>query len=238
MTLRSKLGNYTTRVTWYVYRSLMDNLRRNMTYELLWRNAAADSAKFVETNFDEAVLYHHRSDFWQYILGKLPSEGELIEVGVFQGASINAIADYLAAHNDTRLVNGFDAFEGLEEHWSGEGLKKGFFDLGGVMPKVRDNVRLYKGWVQQTLKPFLDERGSPKLALVHIDTDTYTPARYILETVKPLLSVGTVIVFDELIGYPNWRQHEFKALEEVLERSSYQYIGFTSRQAALRIIAV
>ena len=208
-----------------------------MTYELVWRNAAADSASFIENNFDEAVLYQNRKDFWSYILTRLPNEGELIEVGVYQGVSINLIADDLAKRNDTRLVNGFDAFEGLEEHWSGEGLKAGFFDLGGVMPKVRSNVRLHKGWVQQTLAPFLAERQQPKLALVHIDTDTYTPARYILETIKPLVSAGTVIVFDELIGYPNWREHEFKALNEVFDRTSYEFISFTSRQAAIRIIS-
>ncbi|MGZ6040160.1 MAG: hypothetical protein ACXWKR_15935, partial [Phenylobacterium sp.] len=57
----------------------------------------------------------------------------------------------------------------------------------------------------------------------------------ILEISKPLLTEGTIIVFDELVGYPNWRSHEFKALQETLDRKSYRFIGFTSRQAALRI---
>ena len=236
MSWRTQVSAQATRLTWFLHNRLFDNLRRNLTYEFVWRNAAEDSAKFIEANFDTAVLYQHRRDFWSFILRNLPAEGELIEVGVFQGVSVNFIADSLTKRNDPRLVNGFDAFEGLEEHWSGEGLAEGHFDLGGKLPPVRANVRLHKGWVQDTLQPFLTERGNPKLALVHIDTDTYTPARHILDTVKPLLTPGTIIVFDELFGYPNWREHEHKALGEVLDRASYEYIGFTSRQAAIRIL--
>jgi len=236
MSWRDSLSSKTTRGLWFLHNRLFDNLRRNLTYEFLWRNAAEDSARFVEANFDDAVLYQHRSDFWAFILRSLPAEGELLEIGVFEGASINLIADSLKKRHDARLVNGFDAFEGLEEQWSGEGLAEGHFDRGGVLPSVRSNVRLHKGWVQDTLQPFLIAQNNPNLALVHIDTDTYTPARYILETIKPLLNSGTIIVFDELIGYPNWREHEFKALNEVLDRSTYRYIGFTSRQAAIRIL--
>lgn len=146
------------------------------------------------------------------------------------------IGDHLKAKNDPRLVHGFDSFEGLEEDWSGEGLKAGYFQQGGRLPPVRANVRLHKGWVQDTLGPFYAEQKKPKIALIHIDTDTYTPARHILQISKPLLTPGTIIVFDELIGYPNWREHEFKALQETLPRKSYKFIGFTSRQAAIRIV--
>ncbi|MGL4540977.1 MAG: hypothetical protein ACRCUI_00530, partial [Polymorphobacter sp.] len=75
-----------------------------------------------------------------------------------------------------------------------------------------------------------------QIGLLHIDTDTYPPARHILEIAAPHLVAGSIIVFDELIGYPNWRAHEYKALEEILPRERYEFIAFTSRQAALRIL--
>ncbi|MDB5423131.1 MAG: hypothetical protein JWQ29_547 [Phenylobacterium sp.] len=233
---REFVSDLTKKSTWFVYSRLQENLRRNLTYEKLWENAATDSAAFIEQNFDEAVVYRNRMDFWAYVLGKIPAAGEIVEVGVFEGVSVNYIADHLAKVGDGRLVHGFDSFEGLEEDWSGEGLPAGYFQQGGKLPPVRAKVRLHKGWVQDTLAPFYAENSNPPLALVHIDTDTYTPAKVILEVSKPLMTAGTVIVFDELIGYPNWRNHEFKALQEVLKREDYCFIGFTSRQAAIRIL--
>lgn len=229
-------SNTTKRVATFIYNRLRDNVRRNLTYEVLWQNAAEDSARYIEQNFDDAVIHQHRDAFWAYIMDKVAPTGELIEVGVFQGQSINFIADRLKAKNDQRLVHGFDSFEGLEEDWSGEALPAGYFQQGGKLPPVRPSVRLYKGWVQDTLGPFYAEHPDSHLALVHIDTDTYTPAKYILETSKPFMREGTIVVFDELVGYPNWRNHEFKALEETLKREDYRFVGFTSRQAAIKLV--
>jgi hypothetical protein len=234
---KDSFSKFTTKATWYVYRRLQDNIRRNRPFDVLWANAAAQSAEFIEENFDDAVVFEHRMDFWRHIMTKIPAEGELIEVGVFQGVSVNFIGDTLLKKGDTRLVHGFDSFEGLEEDWSGEALGKDFFNQKGRLPPVRSNVRLHKGWVQDTLGPFYAEHSQPKIALIHIDTDTYTPARHILEISAPLLTPGTIIVFDELIGYPNWRAHEYKALQETLARKRYRFIAFTSRQAAIRIEA-
>lgn len=237
MGFRSFASKLTTKTTWYIYRRLAENIRRNRPFDVLWARAADTSAEFIEQNFDDAVVFEHRMDFWRHVMTKIPAEGELIEVGVFEGVSVNFIADTLAKRGDKRLVHGFDSFEGLEEDWSGEALGKDFFNQKGRLPPVRPSVRLHKGWVQDTLGPFYAEQGGkPPLALIHIDTDTYTPARHILEISSPLLTSGTVIVFDELIGYPNWQNHEFKALQETLDRSRYRFIAFTSRQAAIRIV--
>ncbi len=86
------------------------------------------------------------------------------------------------------------------------------------------------------MQPFLDQHPGEPLALLHIDTDTYTPARFLLDALKPRLVPGSIIAFDELIGYPNWQAHEAKALGEALPRAGYRFIAFTSRQAAIRIM--
>jgi hypothetical protein len=207
--------------------------RRHRPVQKLWERSAESSADFIEMNMGTAVVYDEREPMWIHAMKSMPAKGMICEFGVFQGVSINFIADYLKRRGDTRTLYGFDSFEGLEEDWSGEALPAGFFDQGGKMPSVRDSVKLIKGWVQDTLPPFLKEKGAEGVALVHIDTDTYTPARCILENIRPFLVPGAVIIFDELVGYPNWQNHEYKALLETMEQSDYRFIGFTSRQAAI-----
>ncbi len=234
--MKQRLDGWTTRTLSYLYRRFLVDDRRQWPMRRVYERAAETSASFIEANIDEAVLFDHRIDYWAWLVTRLPSTGLLMECGVFEGKSINFIADRLRAKGDARLIHGFDSLEGLEEDWSGEALPAGHFDQGGRLPPVRENVRLYKGWVQDTVQPFLDRHPGEPLALLHIDTDTYTPARYLLEAVAPRLVSGSIIAFDELIGYPNWQAHEAKALAEVLPRDRYRFIAFTSRQAAIRIL--
>jgi hypothetical protein len=225
-----------SRANMYLHRRKAVDIRRNLAYDLVWQRAAQQSADFIEASLAEAVLHPNRLVFWKHVLREIPSEGQLIEVGVFQGASVNMIADDRQRRGDGRLIHGFDSFEGLEEDWTGESLPQGFFNQQGRLPDVRPNVRLHKGWVQETQAAFLAASDDSRIALLHIDTDTYMPAHHTLTAAKPFLVTGSIIVFDELIGYPNWQAHEYKALTECLEPSSYRFFAFTSRQAALRII--
>ena len=103
------------------------------------------------------------------------------------------------------------------------------------MPEVARNVRLTKGWVQDTLPNFLAQNADQKIAFVHMDMDTYTPSRFALETLKPHLAKNAVILFDEFYGYPNWRNNEYKALLETFQEDEFEYIAFASAQAAIRV---
>ena len=47
---------------------------------------------------------------------------------------------------------------------------------------------------------------------------------------------GSVILFDELYGYPGWRHHEYKALQEVLAPSSYRFISFSKQSVAIEML--
>ena len=105
----------------------------------------------------------------------------------------------------------------------------------GKLPKVEPNVTLTKGWVDDTLPPFFKENDGP-IAYLHIDTDTYSPARTILSLAKGQFREGTIVLFDELIGYPFWEDGEYKALAEELPRESYEFIAFSQMQAAIRIL--
>ncbi len=236
MSIKNRINVRVTRFLSYLHRRAQGDIRRGRPIEIVWEMSAKESAEFIYERLDAAVLFEDRRAFWRHVLNAVPSDGLVMECGVFEGDSINFIADWMQARGDKRKIDGFDSFEGLEEDWAGEALPKGFFNLGGRLPDVRDSVRLHKGWVQDTIQPYLTENPDRPIGLLHIDTDTYSPARYLLENLRHRFPVGAVIVFDELIGYPNWRQHEYRALCETLPEESYEFIAFTSRQAAIRIV--
>ncbi|GAA5316974.1 MAG: hypothetical protein AseanaTS_21780 [Candidatus Pelagadaptatus aseana] len=101
------------------------------------------------------------------------------------------------------------------------------FDRKGIFPKVSENVHLIDGYIEDTLPNFVGSTDGLEIAFVHVDTDTYSPASVILKNLKPYLSSGSIILFDELCGYPNWRAHEYKALIENFSEDEYEFIGFS-----------
>jgi len=149
-----------------------------------------------------------------------------LEFGVFNGFSISALAN---ARPDLHF-HGFDSFEGLPENWDlgQKYVKKEKFDCQGNLPKVPSNVTLYKGWFDKTLPLFINECGA-NISFLHIDSDLYSSAIYVLDQLNHFINPGTIIRFDELccwrsvfnessnakrVFYTTWEQHEWKALNE------------------------
>eukprot|EP00947_MAST-08B_sp_MAST-8B-sp1_P000527 g527.t1 len=105
---------------------------------------------------------------------------------------------------------------------------QGKFDLGGMLPPVLGNVRLIKGWFDDTVVPFLDGpdiRGRP-CAFVQCDADLYSSTVTVLEALlsRPGFIVpGTVINFDNYANYRGWETGEFKAWEEAVERYGIEF---------------
>lgn len=204
-----------------------DSSRKNF-YELE-KLAYRDSAEFMYGHMANAVLFTNIYEFWTHAVNQAPSRGAFLEFGVFSGHSINFFSNVLKKKDDSRHVTGFDSFEGLSETWGGTNLGKGHFNVQGTLPKVNDNVKLVKGWIDTTFPDFVrkeDITGS-KIAFIHIDVDTYSPTKVVFEESREHFIEGTVIVFDELLGYPGWRDHEYKALLEVIDPYwHYEYIAF------------
>jgi len=134
-----------------------------------------------------------------------------MEFGVHKGDTINYISRFC------NIMFGFDSWEGLPEKWK-EDFPEGTFSTGGVMPKVNGNVVLIKGLFQETLPKLLSVLPG-KIGFIHIDSDLYESARFVLQELEPRIWFGTVIIFDELIGYKGYRCHEFKALKEFAYRN-------------------
>ena len=199
------------------------------TFYELEKIAYKDSAAFMYERMAHAVLFNDIYKFWTYSLEQTILQGALLEFGVFSGHSINFFSSHLKNKNDKRIIYGFDSFEGLSETWGGTTLSKGYFNVKGVLPEVNQNVHLIKGWIDETYPRFVNENELEKfkIAFIHIDVDTYTPTKIILEQSRNYFSEGTIIVFDELLGYPGWRDHEYKALIETIDAYwNYEYIAF------------
>lgn len=159
-------------------------------------------------------------------------ESLFLEFGVFRGNSINFFAKILKE----KKIYGFDSFEGLEEDWiTSEFNKKGTFSTYGKKPKVFKNVNLICGKIQETLEIFLKDKAEKKISFIHLDVDNYLPTKFILEKIKPFLKNGTVILFDEFYGFPNWKNYEYKALNETFDKKNYKFIAFSTRQVAIEI---
>lgn len=124
---------------------------------LVKQRAHERSADFIEKHGKNALLFSRKPKVHDYIAGQIPEGGLLMECGVFQGASINRVAKALP----DRQLYGFDSFEGLSEKWPGMNHEEGHFDLGGVFPEVEENVTLIRGWVDESLPPFLESNPGP-----------------------------------------------------------------------------
>ncbi len=146
---------------------------------------------------------------------------------MFIGTSTNLFADYV------HKIYEFDSFEGLREDWVSINKAKGHFNFNREPPKVKPNVELVIGWVQNTLEVFLKKKSI--IRFVHMDMDTYETSKYILDRIKPYLAKKFLILYDELYNFEGWEVGEYKALKETFNENEYAYRAF---QKNGRIVAI
>ncbi|MFD0716348.1 TylF/MycF/NovP-related O-methyltransferase [Paenibacillus sp. GCM10027626] len=150
--------------------------------------------------------------------------GLYLEFGVRKGYSANFIADII----NPSLIYGFDSFAGLPEKWKRSVDDEIVYPAGTFavesLPEVRDNVRLVKGWFQDTLPTFKFDHPE-NIAFINIDSDLYSSAKTILNELNGQIVPGTILYFDEITGwgelirqYENWREGEYKALIEWIDQ--------------------
>lgn len=232
--MKASLRNLADATLLRAARYVFDRLepRYTIRYELQ-RRAAIEAADYVQSNMARALIFASRQALWSHALTKIGIAGLFVEFGVFRGASINEIA----RQRPRDIVYGFDSFEGLREDWAGHDCTKGAFDLAGRLPDVAPNVRLVKGWFDQTVPEFLARHPEP-FAFVHCDCDTYEATATVLGLIGKRIQKGTVVVFDEYFGYRGWKLGEFKAWQEFVATSAiaYEYLGFAESQVSIRIL--
>jgi hypothetical protein len=204
---------------------------------ILLHEAIRNSAEFAKNHMKDSMMFFNHAGIWDYTISQIIKQtfkGYLLEFGVFKGTSIN----YFSNAIKTETFYGFDSFEGLQEDWKGWSLRKGAFDLNGVMPNVNPNVKLIKGWFDQTIPTFLNTQTVEHIRLLHIDCDTYEATKTVFEQLNKEIKTGTLILFDEFFGYRGWEIGEFKAFNEFVidQKINFKFLAFSNCQVLVEII--
>jgi len=200
----------------------------------LRRHALEETVAYIKDKMPDAMIKNNELDVLSYASRKVTLDGLFLEFGVRTGKTIN----HIAREHPGEPIFGFDSFEGLPVEWSGWIQDEGIFATD-ERPDVRANVELVVGLFDQTLPRFVSEHPSI-VAFAHIDSDIYSSAKTVLNTLAPQIRPGTVIVFNEYFNYPNWQQHEFKAFQEFCGRYAvdYDYLCWGQFEVAVRITRI
>ena len=151
-------------------------------------------------------------------------EGVIMEFGVYKGLTIN----YLAKTNTDSTIYGFDSFEGLPEKWEiSHNSKfnkhhKGYFALE-QLPEFEPNVKIFRGWFDQTISIWKTHYRNSKIKFLHIDSDLYSSAITVLFELNENIVPGSIIRFDDFYPwskkkYDRWPEGEFKALYDWMQK--------------------
>lgn len=199
----------------------------NPSFEAQW-----ESLEYALSHRPPARLYGFAEQVLEQALEAATVKGLTLEFGVYHGRSLRLIADRVGSD-----VHGFDSFRGLPEDWS-PAEAAGSYSTGGRKPEMPEHVTLHEGWFEETLPEFMASQRRP-VRLAHIDCDLYSSTLTVLDHIGPGLREGSVLVFDDYLGYPGWREHEYRAFQEFSRENSLQwrYLAFDllDRQVAVQV---
>ena len=175
------------------------------TYSPWWGDAPFQN---VLSHVQRATLVdvYRLYELWQLVEQVAPLDGDILEVGVWQGGSGCLMAARTRLDRTGATVYLCDTFEGVVKAGSSDSEYKGGEHADTSPQKVADlvqeldlhNVRVIKG-------VFPDETGeeveSRALRLVHIDVDVYESARDVFDWAWERIVPGGVVVFDDFGFY-------------------------------------
>ncbi len=169
------------------------------------------------------LSFSREYEYHKHCIRRVTLDGIWAEFGCCKGISVRYLTKLKKDifPNCKKLIYGFDSFIGLPEDWEGQGTKKGGLSANGVVPNI-EGAKFYKGWFKDTIPVFLEEHEGP-FSFLHIDCDIYSSTVDILTLAEKRIVPGTVILFDELIGYDAWKLNEYKAFREFVDRHDVKF---------------
>ena len=176
---------------------------------------------------DEHLKFVHLLECMNYVRVSVPIgvPPVFFEFGCHSGRTFSAVVNAARYFNmkGTEFY-AFDSFEGLPETHEEDGI----FQTGSFCTSVidfkkivkqktnleLDNNHIIEGYYSESLKTELQNR-LPKVGMVHIDVDLYSSTVEVLEFIKPLLVIGTVLIFDDWYCFPpGTNKGEMQAVKE------------------------
>jgi hypothetical protein len=163
--------------------------------------------------------------------------GVILEFGVLHGrhlATLTALRGMYEPYDTTRRIVGFDTFTGFPDIADVDRVSpSAVVGRFATPPEYPEHLRavldahesgeasghvqrtfVVEGDVRETLPKYLTDHPETVIALAYFDLDLYEPTRDALEAIRPFLTRGSVLAFDE-IGYARW-PGETVALREIL----------------------
>jgi hypothetical protein len=168
--------------------------------------------------------------------------GVIVEFGCWWGQNLAVLENLRAIYepfNQSRRIIGFDTFYGYPERTDLDGdsdiIEPGSYNIGenhlsylrelldyheknNILGTVKKHS-VINGDVAETVPKFFKENPETVVALAYFDMAIYAPTKIALETIKPHLIPGSVLMLDEYNSsdYPG----ETIAFKEVFKDESY-----------------
>jgi len=162
--------------------------------------------------------------------------GIIMEFGVLHGrhlAALTALRSIYEPYNSLRRIVGFDTFTGFPgvedvDRVSTSAVPGRFAVPDGEVEHLREVLAAHEacepfghtqrsfvveGDVRETVPKYLDENPETIIALAYFDLDLYRPVKDLLQVIKPYLTKGSILAFDEM-AHPKW-PGESVAMREV-----------------------
>jgi predicted O-methyltransferase YrrM len=134
-------------------------------------------------------------------LGRLASQ-DIIEFGAYKGGNALFMAYLLQEMYPKACVYALDTFEGMPDVSGVDLHAKGDFRdnspqiIEDAMKRQRlGNIRIVQGLFEDTFPSIAQNR--PAFALAHIDCDIYSAVKYSQDAVRPFMTPGGYIIYDD-----------------------------------------
>lgn len=148
--------------------------------------------------------------------------GNIMEFGVADGSSTRVIRHTLSRYGrkyfapfSNKKIFALDSFEGLREQF--ENAPIGMF--AGAVPKIK-GVQFVKGYFEETCTEALRQQVK-SVAFAHLDADLFSSTLCALHWLGPMLSTGSLLLFDEFTG---GEFAEFKAFDQWRDANDLEVI--------------
>lgn len=210
---------------------------------MAWKLASESTGAYINRHLFSVRLFKSdsatpRNDFdgrnalLDHAVRHVTSSGLFVQCGLRNIDALNFLARVLPPE---QIIHGVGSLETVLEERPLGNTRRGVC-RSDEPPKVRSNVRLHTGWIEESFPAFLDQNREP-IAFLYLDLEDYAANQLVLNRIGNRFSPGAIIVFEEYFNFPGWEQFGYRAFQEWIAGSpfQYEYIGFTPRHYSVAV---
>ena len=207
--------------------------------DILWERSAVESVDFVEEHLGEALVFSDETKFFHFVIQKilkqkLEGDSHIFRAqdngnGLYFYFDLNHVP-YFKCKPLLRCLLHIDeeSFRSLADVWKGNLSVKDIVSDGTSSSDNND--------MDSFFMPHASECSSVRF--ISIEGGTSEVSETILKEFEKHLKPGVLILFGELIGYPHWKNGQYRAWKSIVEvyGFKFRYLGFCNHQALVEII--